>query len=716
MGIINSLTPKDNIKMYLKMKNTIKTLLIALSAIGFYGCQKDFLDATDIEKNRMFMTTFRQQANTGISGDPKASQVVNTNDMYLTWYGIEGAKGYRLQMKLQSGTWDAPMKDTIVGPDVLKMTIEDLQYSTKFNFAIQVLSPKGDEYNSLWYGYGDAGHADDRCEYTMGDRDSIPDVISILNVTKTSMRVVFDLTVPTAAALKPGSDFEQEGGYFLMDQIKVEPSMTNPGLETKIFNLTAADKARGYVDVEGLTSNAVYIINGLNNRVKRYWDRLYNTQVIRMKGDPGAPVLIPHVVDTGAVAIQNNASRLDTILNNYMKDNNLAEGTIFKLEAGKTYYLGSAVLLSKGLSLVSSDPNQRAIVLMGLGYNTNNDANAFNFSFGRNAESGEIGGINIQSIIFDGINFDAPYAWKYVALPSGKTSGTGNYFINQYSAAMPFVCESFEVRNCDFRRMTRGWVRIQGPNRKYIEKIVVDNCLFYDCGVYDNNGRGYPYFAGDGTNDKSNIFNNVTVKNSTFVDSPMDHFFSEPANRAWPASTSWNITLENNTFINWSTRSSPRYLFNMRYNPANSHFTVKKNLFILTKATGDARSLYMAGMDIRNFNGVVFDVADNYSTNFSLTNNQIFTSNGFNSTTQGAGYQGGALNIGGLSQTQVKLGTTPISPTDLMEDPNPISMTGADMHKHNLQGLYFKNTSAVRSHEIYTLGIGAPRWREKVTP
>ncbi|MFT3752416.1 MAG: hypothetical protein QM800_05905 [Paludibacter sp.] len=353
---------------------------------------------------------------------------------------------------------------------------------------------------------------------------------------------------------------------------------------------------------------------------------------------------------------------------------------------------------------------------MGLGYNASNNAYAYNFSFGRNPFPGEVGGINIQAIVFNNINFNAPFAWNYVNLPTGKTSGSGNYFINQSSGAMPFVCEAFEVHNCDFRRITRGWVRIQGPNRKFIEKIVVDKCLWYDCGVYDNNGRGYQYFSGDGTNDKSNIFNNVKVTNNTFCDSPFDQLFSEAANRAWPASTTWNIELINNTFINFSTRSTPRYLFNMRYNPSNSHFTVKKNLFVLTKEAGDTRSLYMAGMDIRNFNGVVFNVADNYSTNANLTNGQIFTTNGFSSTTQGAGYQAGALNIGGLDQTMVKLGANPISPTDLMEDPNPIAPTGKDMHKHNLNGLYFKNTDAVRTHEIYTLGIGDPRWRTKVTP
>ncbi|MCH5690081.1 hypothetical protein LWM68_41150 [Niabella sp. W65] len=144
------------------------------------------------------MAVFRHQGNTGKAGDPLASQVINTNDMYLTWNGIHGAAGYRLKMKVQSGSWDNPadiLWDTIVGPDVLKITKQDLQYSTKHNFAIQTLSPLGEAYHSKWYGYGDGSHNDDRAEWETGERKGIPDVVSVGSVTENSMRVFFDLTV-----------------------------------------------------------------------------------------------------------------------------------------------------------------------------------------------------------------------------------------------------------------------------------------------------------------------------------------------------------------------------------------------------------------------------------------------------------------------------------------------------------------------------------------
>ena len=74
------------------------------------------------------------------------------------------------------------------------------------------------------------------------------------------------------------------------------------------------------------------------------------------------------------------------------------------------------------------------------------------------------------------------------------------------------------------------------------------------------------------------------------------------------------------------------------------------------------------------------------------------------------------MNVKGLEETIVKLGTSPISPLDLMDDPNPIATSGVDMHRHNMNGLYYKNTNAVKNHEIYINNIGDPRWRKNVTP
>jgi hypothetical protein len=724
--------------MKYKLLNISMFLALFLSMI-VSSCKDVFnLSATDEELNRSFMAVFRQTANTGNSADQYACKVVNTNDMYLSWNGINGAIGYRIQMKIQSGQWTIPadiLLDTIVGPDVHNMTLTDLQYSTKHCFAIQTLSPKGETYNSKWYGKGDTGHSDDRCEYEMGVRLYEPYVVYVTDKTETSMRVWFDLNTDDWTGVTPAQrnsttfQWNPTTKKFLIDQIKIEPASDNRELPTKIISLTPTDIANGYVDVAGLTSNAMYVVNGLNNLVARKWDKQYNTVMVRMRGAVGEPILIPHKVDTSAVAVQNNASRLDTILTNYITNNSLAEGTIFELEAGKTYYLGASPVLAKGLVLRSKDPNNKATVLMGLGWNSTNstNANANNFLLGRAAASGEIGGITVGDVTFSDINFSSPLSYNYfTSQGTGKAIGA-NYFMNQNSASMPFTCNKLEVNNCSFQGMVRGWFRTQGSNRQNIDNIIINNCVFHDCGNYSSDGRGYSFINGDAKNNRTNIFKNVVIKNNSFIGISYDKLLHEQSNYDWIPGLEWHITIENNTFLNAFSIASGRYMLNMLYPPANSTFTIRKNLFVAVKKATDTRTFYLTGMNFSTYrSGVTFNVADNYTTSQKSASttttywsgSEMFTLNPFSSTSKGAGYQGGIYNIpGGLSETILKTGATPIAPENLMVDPFPIgSKTGTatwanDSHKYNVPGLKFKSTSEVQNHEIYTKGIGDPRWR-----
>lgn len=635
------------------MKNKIVLICLFLGVIltgVIESCKKDdLLDATDQELNREFMAIFRWKGNTGNDYDSYACKVVNTNDMYLVWNGIDGASGYRIQMKIQSGSWLIPediILDTIVGPEVLKMTIEDLQYSTKHNFAIQTLSPKGEEYNSNWYGKGDTGHNDDRAEWTMGERLGVPLVMNALDVTENSMRIIFDRTVYTKDSTQLNPSFQyDENDIFLLDEITIQPASDNLALAGQTIKLTQADLDNGYIDVTGLESNAMYIVNGLNNNIVRYWDRLYNTVMVRMRGQIGEPILIPHIVDTTAVAIEYNASRLDTILNNYVLDNTLAEGTILLLESGKNYYFDSNPVLAKGLELRSEDPNNRAKIFLGLGWDEedNTKGNAHNFQLGRAAAPGEIGGIRVADVIISDIDFSAPFVYSYFNHPPLKRSGS-NYFVNQNSASMPFTCSKFEIRNCSFSGTVRGFIRTQGSNTQTIENIIIDNCIFHEIGMYSSDGRGYPFITGDAQSPTTNIFKNVVITNSTFAGISYDHFLREQHNYDWAPYVTWNITIENNTFLNAFSITSSRYLVELRYPPANSTFTIKKNLFILVKKPDDERELNQTGMDIWAYRpGLSFDIDDNYSTGPSSadglttywTGDEVFSQDPFSGVVRG---------------------------------------------------------------------------------
>ena len=83
----------------------------------------------------------------------------------------------------------------------------------------------------------------------------------------------------------------------MFDEIQIVPTADNPQLETIIHKMTQADRDKGYVDFEGLSSNGSYIIYGQNNNVSRYFDRQYNKVMMRMMGEPGEPIIIPATVD-----------------------------------------------------------------------------------------------------------------------------------------------------------------------------------------------------------------------------------------------------------------------------------------------------------------------------------------------------------------------------------------------------------------------------------
>lgn len=720
--------------------------------ISFNSCKDDEVETNEdgTTSEREVMTMFRVDNNTGKgTDDPYNCQVVDMNDIQLRWYGVKGCAGYQIRMALQpnvsSGTegWENSAQngllllDTIVGPDVLDLYIKDLEYSTDYRFAIRTLSKKGEGYHSKWYGYGNGRQWADYVGLTTDQRYNTPDVVIIGDITKTTFRLNLDLSYATSGDPGDYKDHFEVGddGNFVVHTISVVPSATNPNAKVpdkwKSYALTAEDIANGYVDIDGLDENSVYVVNAENKNIPVHVDAIYNTCTVRTDGEPGDPVFIEHEVwqnDTIPGAVDYKAMCLDKILSDYTSENTLAEGTIFELEGGKAYYFSVNPTLCKGMTMrtrpsdVAAGKGNAKIYLGGMSLNADGTAASCNFMFGRQPQSGEADApINVKSVIFEDIDFDCPLATNY-----GDGKATGNYFANMYSNGMAVTFNSFEVHRCTFQRMVRGFIRVQGTKRKVFEKVLVKDCLFYNDGYYDNNGRGYAWIAGDGALAKSNIFRNMIFEGNTFYDSPRTCMITDNSKQlTWPASVQYNITIQNNTFVNFSTRSSGRYILDLRYVPGGSTFTVKKNLFIQTRSDGDKRNLYFGGFDIRSISGtgpkeITFDIADNYSVSCEASkqaDDKIFTGNAFSAKKNSAGaflnYTPGVIN--GADQLVVKVGSTPLSPTELMVDPNPpYAADHKDMHETTteriLNGLKYNKTDKVLNHEIYKLGIGDQRW------
>ncbi len=791
--------------------------MLLVAGLSFLASCSDDESFAGQEADRLYMPMFRTTQNLNSTTTPYHCDIASrvdpniasylaskglkssnhVNDMRLFWNEINGAVGYQLRAKVQGTSWEATenpnLLDTIlVGGDVNTFLHEDLQYGTGYLYAIRALASldnPNDPHHSKWYGYGDSSHQNDMSRddnrdqtgaLTTGARYDVPAIFWTENITKTEMDVCFNLEAEDGYESTYKDFFEAgadvENNRWVVDEIRVEPSADNPLLPTISHKLTDAEKAEGRIHIEGLESNAAYIIKGQNNNVPRYYDRQYNSTMVRMQGDPGEPIYIKAVTEAEAkqdTILQNIgqiqgttfgvkdlvATRIDTILTNYMGDNKIAEGQIFYLEGGKTYYLNSTVEMTKGFTL-ATDPEDlkagkgRATVLQGVGFTNESktETNANNWGLCRNARSGAENGVvlAIQPIIFEDINFH-PYAW-YNYYDKNGTDGNpnvtinGNYFMNMYSQGLSFILTELRIARCTMAGHVRGFIRFQGPNRQIIEKFTIDDCVFYDSGGYDTNGRGYSWFAGPGNNRNSNFFKNLTVTNCSFIDSSRHAFVSENKQLAWPEGTTWNINISNNTFVNLATRSNNKshgLMFEITYTPQGSVITCKNNLFVFVGNKNDAsRDYFMKGMTIKTTN-LTYDFADNYSTTvpaydkYKASNDPagttlidgMFMQNSFSNTSNGAGYQKGFLNKGGFEETQIKFGDNlngnepdavgyQLSAEELFENPWTIGTVDAkekftkDAYRHaDISGFYYKDTERVRKHPIYTKGIGDPRWR-----
>lgn len=793
----------------------IFSMILAAAATQVLTSCKDDDGYSDADANRLPMPMFRHTTNTGSKTTPYYCDIASNvdknimpylqqhgykasthiNDMRLFWYGVDGADAYELKAKIQGTSWEKEenpnLLDTILTADQLSFLHEDLQYSTGYSYAIRALVNRNDlnnPQNSKWYGMGDGSHAHDMSRddergltgsLTTGMRYDVPGVFWTENVTKTSMDVCF-MPLTEGDYEKDYKEFFEAGaevkdGEWVFDEIRVVPSADNAQLPEIIHKVTEADRAAGRIHIEGLESNAAYIVSGQNNNVARYYDRQYNSTMVRMEGDPGEPILIKANTPEEAkrdTLLQNMgmqqgkifgcqdlvATRIDTILTNYMSDNTIAEGQVFYLEGGQTYYCSSTVEMTKGFTLATNPEDiaagkGRATVLQGIGYNSEakTAANAVNWGLCRNARSGAENGVTlaIQPIIMEDINFH-PMAWFTYFDQKGNGGNpnytiTQNYFMNMYSQGLSFSLAELRVSRCTFSGHVRGFIRFQGPNRQLIEKLTVEDCVFYDEGGYDTNGRGYAWFAGPGNNRKSNFYKNLTFVNNTIINCSRHSLVAEAKNLAWPDGTKWNINVSNNTFVNFAPRSNNKshgLIFEIQYAPAGSVITCKKNLFVFTGNKADTgRDYFQKGMII-NTKDITYDFADNYSTvvpaydKYATSTDEtttlidgMFMQNAFSNSTTGAGYNKGALNIGGYGETQIKFGDNhngnesdavgyQLSAEELFKNPWTIGAVNAkekfdkDAYRHaDISGFYYNNSDRVKNHPIYTKEIGDPRWR-----
>ena len=723
-----------------------------------------------------------------------------------------GCAGYQIQMALQPKVSNGPeawakiqgtsdlLIDTIVGPNVLDLIIPDLQYSTDYRFAIRALSNRDNNvtdfsHASNWYGHGNGRQWQEYMGIKTNDRYETPFAVYVnqAQTTETTMHVCINtnvkdfikefggvtsadmeninametFTMDDILAALPNISAEDKDklesyytnfnvdpdGEFGYKYLTVKPSPNNPnssvGEKWKNYELTAQDRENGYVDIDGLSPNSVYVIDLIDPNVKVAVDAKYNTCTSRSDGKPGEPILLSHSelmakygtsrADTFALATEFNAAPISPTLLDFISNTNYAEGQTFYLEGGKTYYLDGNDITCKGFTLATRPEDVanglRAKVISGIGKNsfytaTNGEqwqGSYTMFMFGRQPEAGEGGEIYMKKLAFYDIDFDNPKAFNYGDNAAGAGTASGNYFFNMYSNGMAVTLDSLVIENCTFKRLVRGFIREQGANYKVWNHVLVKNNQFFDCGYYNQGAGGYCWIAGSGNNPASNLYKDMKIIENTFYDSPFPAFFSEESGQSGWTAGPWNITFSNNTLVNFNTRANGS-IFKMRNLPNGSVYNVENNLFVLTKQEGDQRVLGFWGCDIRdtqvNSEGVMGVVTlnfhNNWSTNDNLTNGSIFSGNPWNSTSNAFGKL--VKNNLAILNGSLEVEVADVSSTELFISPCPPhkAATANDQHMHRADALdgtasqynvnlFYKSTD----NDIVRNNVGAARWRNK---
>lgn len=686
---------------------------------------------------------------------------LDDNSLEIAWQKIDGASSYEIAyMKQDDRGRFFPLNNDwvrnghrVTVSDSCRLIIPHLDYDGLYFIAVRALSPKGEAFHSPWTHRHDFRADRFYTAIRMSPRDYVPSLITSLAKDSTEVTIGIDLTVDPAKTYN--RRLAVSDGQFVVDQLRIKTSYSE-----RVIPVTSAMKSAGRITVTDLNPGTYYQIS-LGNSTLPGPDAYYASRYFTTPGDI-TPILIHHSVadtiwlDPAAESIDPDteikwfeaeqewqACRIDTVISNFNNDLAIPEGQVFYLEGGKTYYLRSSCPLYKGLTLMTDPADLAAgkgrarVLLGGLFRQENSYYLTNNWTIGKVDSYHNDETLYIDRIVFSDIDFDCPMSVNFGLAYTSSLQVTGNYFVNTLASGGDFELESFETRNCTFQGIRRGFFRgVQGTKKRVINHLILDNNVWFNCGFYSSRGVDYQIIYGEQPNTRTNICNDLRITNCTFYDTPMGGISptKNALNKGFDDDIRWNITVENNTFINHCTRSDAP-LLSLRYVPDNSRITFKNNLICLTKDADDNRPLRFCGIDIRNIEGqgnIEFDICNNYSASSEedhRVDNGIITNSRYRFTGQygpAQWWSDGADNskifgANSLEDLSIKVGATPLKATDIFVDPNPAyhAVTADDVHPDMHAAdpetiwsrLTYRNDGTLLDHEIYKLNIGAPRWR-----
>ena len=784
--------------MLKNMKQILLYTFALLATFATFSCSdKDEGYSYDESSDRLMRPILRTNLTvSGGSNDPYLCKVVGLNSIQLYWSKVEGATGYEIRVATSQSVlgseenWSSEKflkQDIIVGADQDQLLLENLEYSKDHYFSIRALSDRGEAHHSLWWGLGDSGHWADYLKLRTEDRYEVPYIVFAKNeITETGFTLHLDRSYDhtqlgtrkyTQEELNIFDQYfntktDQYGNkVWNVDYLVIEVSESNPDAKMpeeykKIALNDDMFDENGYAQIklDGFETNAMYNVYVYDDNIaqkKSFVDAQYNLDItVRTKGIPGDPIVIPsaeqdtiHFKLDGAEQVLQlpfAATPLQDLFADFMTNTDFAENQQFYLEGGKAYFLKGGLDVYKGFKLATNPEDiaagkGRAKIYL---YNDRvlrkdgNPSPAF-FICGRDPQGSENPriSIDIDQFYLEDIDFSVPLA-SNIADKNADGSLTNSYAMNNHADGMGFVLNDLFIKNCSFQGLCGGFYRAQANYPCVINNFTIDNIDLYNGGYYSTSGRRYNFFhAHPEKNKASNIWKNFTFKNSTIYDCPLGRFMTHDKDNGyeWADDLNYHVTIENNTIINFACGNNE--FFRLRYIPGGSSFTVKNNLFVLTRQDNDelrAKNLLQPGGDVRFINGsgkASFDFENNYSTNDNLTKGQIFTGNfPFDAAKNSfGGFSDEDITWGPAGREGLTVKVADISAKDLMVQPNPPHIHGSspNHYDHQCDGidgtvtnpdatirsdyqpgmvdLHFKNFDNV----LVEKQIGAPKWRQK---
>lgn len=783
------------------------TIVLLTSFVTYSCSDKDgysYDESSDRLMRPIFRTNLTVGAG---SNDPYLCKLIggeHGNSIQLYWSRIENATGYQIKASTIQGVatgttenWDNPdylvLDTTVNGWETDQMLLEDLQFSKTYRFAIRALSADGEAHHSEWFGIGDLHHWADYCAILTGDPFPTPTIIYQKgDITKEGFKLYLNRsygetgedpnkTTYTADQLEEFNEhFNTETDPYgkqvwKVTHIVVEPGGSNPSAKVpaefkypgkKLENSIFDEKGLASIEIAGLDSNSVYNAYVYDESIAKARALVYAQynldKTARTKGDPGAPIVVESVPqdtmhydnDQYSIDLPIAATPIQPRLEEFMKSNAYAENQTFYLEGGKEYFLTAGLQVYKGFKLATNPDDiaagkGRAKVYLYhnqvLDVSSGKSPSPAFFMLGRMPENSENPNItiDIDKFILEDIDFAIPMARN---IGDGSKIVTNSYFMNMYATGMGAVVEEISLKNCSFQGIVGGFYRVQANYGVRIKNFIIDNVDIYNGGYYNASGRRFNWFhANPEANKNINIWENFVMRNCTIYDNPLGYMFNHNKQQSieWGDDLHYNITLENNTFINLNTCNvGNSMLFNTRWIPGGSTYTIKRNLFILTRNADDTdRTMVQAGCDIRTINGTgkaTFDFEDNYSTNDNLTKGQIWsnTASAFDYTAKNTfgSFKDDDITWGAAGREGLTIKVADISAKDLMVQPNPphkFDAANPNHYDHQEDGidgtvtnpdatirsdyqpgmvdLHFKNFDNV----LVEKGIGAPKWRQQ---